>query len=99
MASLDSGEDDNKTKGNLWALDKTLDEPMDEEAGKLRDMHNEKVTRKKKKKLVLRFSHYSQLVLVCSLGRKVSFICIISVALDLLCLLGSLTAHCNSIGY
>ena len=50
MASLDSGEDDNKTKGNLWALDKTLDEPMDEDAGKLRDMHNEKVTRKKEKK-------------------------------------------------
>jgi len=45
MPSLDSGADENKAKGNMWALDQALDKPMDDEAGRLRDMHGERVSR------------------------------------------------------
>ncbi|RWW05036.1 hypothetical protein BHE74_00038713 [Ensete ventricosum] len=30
------------SKGNMWVLDQKLDQPMDEEAGRIRDMHREK---------------------------------------------------------
>ena len=100
MPSLDSGADENKAKGNMWALDQALDKPMDDEAGRLRDMHGERVSRFIFIFfLILRFAHYSQLVIVCSFGRKVTTLCNISVALNLHCLLGSLIAHCSSIGF
>lgn len=41
---VDDDECNNKNKGNMWELDQTLDQPMDEEAGRIRDMHSEKVT-------------------------------------------------------
>lgn len=31
------------SKGSMWELDKRLDQPMGEEAGKLRNMYREKV--------------------------------------------------------
>ncbi|PKA64078.1 Putative potassium transporter 12 [Apostasia shenzhenica] len=40
MASTSVGEDGGK--GSMWALDQKLDEPMDEEASKLRNMYREK---------------------------------------------------------
>lgn len=38
-------EDDQETenKGSMWVLDQKLDQPMDEEAGRLRNMYREKV--------------------------------------------------------
>ena len=40
-----SGEDDQDTenRGSMWDLDKKLDQPMDEEASRLRNMYREKV--------------------------------------------------------
>jgi KUP system potassium uptake protein len=35
-------EENNESKGSMWELEKKLDQPMDEEAGKLRNMHREK---------------------------------------------------------
>lgn len=43
MAAAGGGSG-NRGKGNMWTLDQTLDQPMDEEAGRLRDMYREKVT-------------------------------------------------------
>ncbi|MFS7994098.1 hypothetical protein Hanom_Chr12g01101871 [Helianthus anomalus] len=37
-----SGEDE--LKGGMWALEPKIDQPMDEEAGRLKNMHREKVT-------------------------------------------------------
>ncbi|CAL9053497.1 probable potassium transporter 11 [Musa acuminata AAA Group] len=34
--------DGQNSKGNMWVLDRKLDQPMEEEAGRLRDMHREK---------------------------------------------------------
>lgn len=31
------------TKGHMWALEQKLDQPMDEEAGRLKNMYREKV--------------------------------------------------------
>lgn len=44
MAS--SVEDDKETenRGSMWVLDQKLDQPMDEEAGRLRNMYREKVS-------------------------------------------------------
>ncbi|KAL3344789.1 hypothetical protein AABB24_023967 [Solanum stoloniferum] len=35
-------EDSGETKGGMWDLDRKLDQPMDEEAGRLRNMYREK---------------------------------------------------------
>ncbi|KAL2473956.1 Potassium transporter 10 [Forsythia ovata] len=35
-------EDGNVTKGDMWVLDQKLDQPMEEEAGRLRNMYREK---------------------------------------------------------
>lgn len=39
MESIDA----ESSKGNMWVLDQKLDQPMDEEAGRLRNMYREKV--------------------------------------------------------
>lgn len=36
-------EDSDNNKGSMWDLDQKLDQPMDEEAGRLRNMYREKV--------------------------------------------------------
>lgn len=43
MASA-SGDNEDSCRGNMWALDQKFDQPMDEEAGKLKNMYKEKVT-------------------------------------------------------
>lgn len=43
MASALEIDDENDNKGNMWDLEQKLDQPMDEEAGKLRNMYKEKV--------------------------------------------------------
>ncbi|KAH7545662.1 hypothetical protein FEM48_Zijuj01G0117300 [Ziziphus jujuba var. spinosa] len=35
-------DEDNDNKGSMWVLDQKLDQPMDEEAGRLRNMYREK---------------------------------------------------------
>lgn len=35
--------EDSDNKGSMWVLDQKLDQPMDEEAGRLRNMYREKV--------------------------------------------------------
>lgn len=44
MASMetDNGDTDD-IKGSMWVLDQKIDQPMDEEAGRLRNMYREKV--------------------------------------------------------
>ena len=37
-------EENNESKGSMWVLEQKLDQPMDEEAGRLRNMYREKVT-------------------------------------------------------
>lgn len=41
MASVPVEESDGR--GSMWDLDQKLDQPMDEEAGRIRNMHCEKV--------------------------------------------------------
>ncbi|CAN6454379.1 unnamed protein product [Victoria cruziana] len=41
MASA-SGDNEDSCRGNMWALDQKFDQPMDEEAGKLKNMYKEK---------------------------------------------------------
>lgn len=36
-------DDEAENKGGMWVLDQKLDQPMDEEAGRLRNMYREKV--------------------------------------------------------
>jgi KUP system potassium uptake protein len=36
-------EDSDNNKGSMWDLDQKLDQPMDEEAGRLRNTYREKV--------------------------------------------------------
>ena len=43
MASRVDTDDDTDNKGSMWVLDQKLDQPMDEEAGRLRNMYREKV--------------------------------------------------------
>lgn len=38
-----NGDSDTTNKGSMWVLDQKLDQPMDEEAGRLRTMYREKV--------------------------------------------------------
>lgn len=40
MAEIDENGD---TKGSMWDLGQKLDQPMDEEAGRLKNMYSEKV--------------------------------------------------------
>ncbi|XP_073027906.1 potassium transporter 10 isoform X1 [Primulina eburnea] len=42
MASEVEIDEDNTTKGSMWVLEQKLDQPMDEEAGRLRNMYREK---------------------------------------------------------
>ncbi|OMO74975.1 hypothetical protein CCACVL1_16381 [Corchorus capsularis] len=39
---LEIDEDSDNNKGSMWDLDQKLDQPMDEEAGRLRNMYKEK---------------------------------------------------------
>lgn len=43
MASRVDTSDDSENKGSMWVLDQKLDQSMDEEAGRLRNMYREKV--------------------------------------------------------
>lgn len=43
MASRVETDDDSETKGSIWVLDQKLDQPMDEEGGRLKNMYKEKV--------------------------------------------------------
>lgn len=43
MASTSMTIDEESNRGSMWALDQKLDQPMDEEAGRLRNMYMEKV--------------------------------------------------------
>lgn len=42
MASVSIGEDSDN-KGSMWDLEQKLDQPMDEEAGMIKNMYREKV--------------------------------------------------------
>ena len=42
-ARVEIDEDNETNKGSMWVLDQKLDQPMDEEAGRLRNMYREKV--------------------------------------------------------
>ncbi|MCD9559629.1 peroxysomal 3-ketoacyl-CoA thiolase A (THIL) [Datura stramonium] len=43
MASgMEINEENNENKGGMWDLEQKLDQPMDEEAGRLRNMYREK---------------------------------------------------------
>lgn len=59
---IDEGTED---KGGMWALDQKLDQPMDEEAGRLRNMYREK---KVSALLVLRLAFQSLGVVYGDLG-------------------------------
>uniref|UniRef100_A0A2N9IXA3 K+ potassium transporter integral membrane domain-containing protein n=1 Tax=Fagus sylvatica TaxID=28930 RepID=A0A2N9IXA3_FAGSY len=41
-SSLEIDEDSDNNKGSMWVLDQKLDQPMDEEAGRLKNMYREK---------------------------------------------------------
>ncbi|KAJ0082643.1 hypothetical protein Patl1_12263 [Pistacia atlantica] len=41
-ARVETDEDSESNKGSMWVLDQKLDQPMDEEAGRLRNMYREK---------------------------------------------------------
>lgn len=44
MASrVETDDDSDNNRGSMWVLDQKLDQPMDEEAGRLRNMYREKV--------------------------------------------------------
>lgn len=43
MTSAMEIDEENGTKGGMWMLDQKLDQPMDEEGEKLRNMYREKV--------------------------------------------------------
>lgn len=40
-------EDGETNQGSMWVLDQKLDQPMDEEAGRLKNMYREKVSKTK----------------------------------------------------
>lgn len=45
MASrVEMEEDETENKGSMWVLEQKLDQPMDEEAGRLKNMYREKVS-------------------------------------------------------
>ncbi|KAF3630929.1 hypothetical protein FXO38_26871 [Capsicum annuum] len=39
---IDEANNNNENKGGMWDLEQKLDQPMDEEAGRLRNMYREK---------------------------------------------------------
>lgn len=43
MATGAEIDENGDTKGNMWVLEQKLDQPMDEEAGRLKNMYREKV--------------------------------------------------------
>lgn len=43
MTSRMEMDEDNDNRGSMWDLDQKLDQPMDEEAGRLKNMYMEKV--------------------------------------------------------
>lgn len=49
MASEVDFDEGSETKGSMWVLEQKLDQPMDEEAGRLKNMYREKVKKQKKK--------------------------------------------------
>jgi len=63
MASLSEGEVTNR--GTMWELDQNLDRPMDEEAGRLKNMYREK---KFSSALLLRLAFQSLGVVFGDLG-------------------------------
>lgn len=42
MASTPINEDNNN-KGNMWVLEQKLDQPMDDEGGRIKNMYRQKV--------------------------------------------------------
>ncbi|RWR81951.1 potassium transporter 10-like protein [Cinnamomum micranthum f. kanehirae] len=65
MASTSMTIDEESNRGSMWALDQKLDQPMDEEAGRLRNMYMEK---KFSSLLVLRLAFQSLGVVYGDLG-------------------------------
>ncbi|KAF6137581.1 hypothetical protein GIB67_031860 [Kingdonia uniflora] len=65
MASTPIDEEDGPNRGSMWALDQKLDQPMEEEAGRLRNMYREK---KFSSLLVLRLAFQSLGVVYGDLG-------------------------------
>ncbi|KAK6917009.1 Potassium transporter [Dillenia turbinata] len=65
MASRVDVDDGTENKGSMWVLDKKLDQPMDEEAGRLKTMYREK---KFSALLVLRLAFQSLGVVYGDLG-------------------------------
>ncbi|XP_028785818.1 potassium transporter 10 [Neltuma alba] len=65
MASRVDTSEDSETKGSMWVLDQNLDQPMDEEAGRLRNMYREK---KFSALLLLRLAYQSLGVVYGDLG-------------------------------
>ncbi|XP_054800557.1 potassium transporter 11-like isoform X2 [Prosopis cineraria] len=65
MASGLNANEDSETKGSMWVLDQKLDQPMDEEAGRLRNMYREK---KFSALLLLRLAYQSLGVVYGDLG-------------------------------
>ena len=43
MASIMQNDEDTDNRGQVWILDQKLDQPMEEEAKRLRTMYKEKV--------------------------------------------------------
>uniref|UniRef100_A0A2N9IWX2 Potassium transporter n=1 Tax=Fagus sylvatica TaxID=28930 RepID=A0A2N9IWX2_FAGSY len=64
-SSLEIDEDSDNNKGSMWVLDQKLDQPMDEEAGRLKNMYREK---KFSALLLLRLSFQSLGVVYGDLG-------------------------------
>ncbi|XP_022748753.1 potassium transporter 11-like isoform X2 [Durio zibethinus] len=63
--ALEIDEDSDNNKGSMWDLDQKLDQPMDEEAGRLRNMYREK---KSSAILLLRLAFQSLGVVYGDLG-------------------------------
>ncbi|OIV92039.1 hypothetical protein TanjilG_15030 [Lupinus angustifolius] len=65
MGSGVESNEESENKGSMWSLDQKLDQPMDEEAGWLRNMHKEK---KLSSLLLLRLAYQSLGVVYGDLG-------------------------------
>ncbi|OMO69810.1 potassium transporter [Corchorus olitorius] len=64
-SSVEIDEDSDQNKGSMWDLEQKLDQPMDEEAGRLRNMYKEK---KCSALLLMRFAFQSLGVVYGDLG-------------------------------
>ncbi|PHU25212.1 Potassium transporter 10 [Capsicum chinense] len=62
---IDEANNNNENKGGMWDLEQKLDQPMDEEAGRLRNMYREK---KFSTLLLLRLAYQSLGVVYGDLG-------------------------------